>query len=554
MKTKPLAMLCWVQVIVAAVLVIFNFTSRITRPTLGVDYARRTGVVNAVIADSPGALAGIRAGDRIVSLNGIGNGAGIVPLFFTSAGQPVPVVIERDGVTRRVDVTPIAQEEMRERDLLGGDARRVLSALSGYLNFPLHIWMLALGVALLTLRPDAPDARLSALSLAYWAGGMFAYNIAGFGAILDALPHALYLPFYFLDAVYSAGFFALCLHFAIVFPSERVRVRRIWVVLPYLAAAPIFVETIAHSVRRVHGDVRPAPLPWSDAYGTIGASMLGASLLVLAVRFTRMQDANARRRLKLVFLSLLPGSLAFIFGLLVSVLRPGPAWDEFVGLLQVPTTMLGSAIYAYAVVRHRLFNIRVLVRRSIQYALARGTLFVVMSLPLLGLAAFLYAHRSESLAVLLTGMPAMYLLLILPLVLVIRYRKRVLESLDRRFFREQYDARQLLLHVVSMIRSGSDILAIARAALDEIDRALHPKHLSLWQLDPDASALHRGFTLGAANHESFASEAGALPANGTLATLLAADDDPLDVPSRHTRALLQRLPEGEREVFGLVRI
>jgi predicted Ser/Thr protein kinase len=152
-------------------------------------------------------------------------------------------------------------------------------------------------------------------------------------------------------------------------------------------------------------------------------------------------------------------------------------------------------------------------------------------------------QRGESLATLLTATPAMYVLLILPLFLVIRYRKRLLESLDRRFFREQYDARRLLLHVVSIIRGGSDSLGLSRAALDEIDRALHPKHLSLWQLDPDAQALHRGFARGGADPI----EIEPLTANGTLAALLSTDDEPLDVQSRHTRALLQRLPEGERE-------
>src|SRR5688572_32550507 len=119
-----------------------------------------------------------------------------------------------------------------------------------------------------------------------------------------------------------------------------------------------------------------------------------------------------------------------------------------------------------------------------------------MALPVLGLALFLYAHRDDSLAALLTGEPALYLLVILPLVAVIRYRKRLLEALDRRFFREQYDARRLLLHVVSIVRGGSDMLAISRASLDEIDKALHPKHISLWPLDPEGAQLHRGFHRG----------------------------------------------------------
>jgi eukaryotic-like serine/threonine-protein kinase len=556
MKTKPLVVFCWVQVIVATIIVIFNFTSRITRPATGIEYSRVTGKVTAVIPGSPADVAGVLEGDRLLSMNGNAIGVGVVPLYFARAGEPVSVIVERGGVKHPHIVTTMMQEELRRRDLRG-DPRRVLSAITGYLNFPVHIWMLALGAALLSVRPDAKDARVSALSLAYWAGGMFSYNMSGFGAIMEALPQGLRLPFLLTDAVYSAGFFPLCLHFAIVFPSERVKVRRIWEVLPYLVALPIFIESVAHGLRRLRGDVRPALLPWGDAYGTIGATLLAASLVVLGVRFARIQDANARRRLKLVFLSLLPGSSAFMFGLSVSLLRPGPAWDEAVALVQMPATMLGSAIYAYAVVRHRIYNVRVLVRRSIQYAFARGTLFMLMSLPIIGLALFLYAHRQDSLAVLLTGTPAMYILLILPLVLVIRYRKRVLESLDRRFFREQYDARRLLLQVVSMIRSGSDILTLSRAALDEIDRALHPKHISLWQLDPDAAALHRGFNLGTMPDSDLPESVEgrvsmALPVTGMLATLLSADDDPLEIPSRHTRGLLQRLPEAERDWLRMV--
>jgi eukaryotic-like serine/threonine-protein kinase len=545
MKTKPLVMLCWVQVIVAAAMVIVHFTSLIMRPSLGVDYSRDTGRVKVVVAGSPAEAAGLRLGDRIVSMNGNGVGDGAVPLFFARAGEPVTVLVERGGVTRPVLVTPVPLEEIRRADLRG-DARRVLPAISTYLSFPLHIWMLALAVALLVLRPDNKDARLSALALAYWAGGLFAYRTTGFGAILEAFPPAFRFALVTLDALYLAGFFAICAHFAILFPSERTRIRRFWELVPYIAALPIFFESMANGLRRLHRDTGPALL-WGQAYSTIGAALLAASLVVLAVRFARMQDANARRRLKLVFLSLLPGSAAFILDLLGTVLNFGAGWSHIVGLTHVPATMFGSALYAYAVVRHRLYNIRVLVRRSLQYALARGTLFVLLSLPVLGLALFLYAHRADSLAVLLTGMPAMYLVLIPSLFVAIRYRKGMLEWLDRRFFREQYDARRLLLHVVSMIRSGSDILTLVRAALDEIDRALHPKHLSLWQLDPDATALHRGLAIGAGGHGSFASDAGSLPANGTLATLLSADDDPLDIPSRHTRALLQRLPEAERE-------
>ncbi|MDQ3283284.1 MAG: protein kinase [Acidobacteriota bacterium] len=540
MKTRPLVMLCWILVIIAAILVAFNFTSMLTRPWLGVDYTRDRGMVLEVESRSPAEAAGIRQGDRIVAMNGVRIAPNVKPLYFASAGRPLPVVIERDGATREVVVMPLSQEVMRRERFLAGGAS-TLNAINSYLNFPLHLWMLGLAFALLVLRPGNKDARLAALSVSTWAGGFFIYRAPGFGALLERVPDAFHAPLLFFDAAYCAAFFAVNLHFAMTFPSERTRMRRRWEVIPYVVALPIFIETLAHNLRRLGGDVRPAGLPWNDAYATFGTTLLVAALATLAIRFMHLDDANARRRLQLIFLSMLPGSVAFILGYLALALRMNRL-DSITALLHVPSMILGSSIFGYAVVRHRIFNIRVLVRRSLQYAFARSTLLALMAMPVVGLAGFLWIHRSDSLAVLLTGTPAVYVLLILPLVLVIRYRKRLLEALDRRFFREQYDSRRLLLQVVSIVREGSDILGLSRAALDEIDRALHPRHISLWQLDAEGNALHRGFATGQRN----AKDVDPLPANGTLATLLSTDDDPLDVHSRQTRVLLQRLPANER--------
>jgi predicted Ser/Thr protein kinase len=537
MKTKPLVMLSWIQVVIAVFFVLLNFYVLIHRPLPGFDYSKTRGVVLDVMPGGPAERAGIAKGDRILSINGHAVAIDVIPLFFTRAGDTVPVVFEHAGVRRATNLKLISFEEQRRLALRAGE-ERAISAIASYLNFPLHIWMLGLGIALLVLRPGNKDARLSALTLVYWAGSLFIYQASGFPA------SALRIPVIVIDAWFCAAFFAAVAHFTLIFPSERVgRLHPVWEFVPYVVSLPIFIETLLNDLQRMRGDVHPAALPFRGASSSIGTLLLVGALITLGVRFTRMHDANARRRVQLVFLSLLPATVTFTLGFLGDVLGLGYTFTSIVRVLNTPMTMFGAALYGYAVVRHRLYNIRVLVRRSLQYALARGTLFVLMSLPVIGLLLFFYAHRRDSLAELLTGMPSAYLLLIVPLVLMFHYRKRLLERLDRRFFREQYDARHLLLHVVSIIRGGSDMLALSRAALDEIDKALHPKHISLWQTDPEGGQLHRGFYRG----EDAPFEVVPLAANGTLASLLITDDDPLDVNHRSTRALLQRLPEGERD-------
>ncbi|HUR82938.1 MAG TPA: protein kinase [Thermoanaerobaculia bacterium] len=534
MNTKPLVLVCWMLVVLAVVTVLLNCHNHLTRPAPGFEYGRRNGIVNNVLAGGPAESAGIRLNDRVHTINGHAIGREVYPFFFVRAGESVPVVLE----SGTVQLQPVSQEELRRIQLHHGGVD-ALTAINGYLTFPLHFWMIGFGIALLVFRPDSKDARLATLTLISWAGSMFMYRAYGFGATLDAMPEAVRAPLLIVDAIFAAGFFAVVVHFAMVFAGRR---RGLWEVLPYVAALPIFTETVANNLSRLRGNVRPLDLWLDDAYSTIGTLMLVSALVILIVRLVRARDVNRRRRLQLVFLSMLPGSIAFILGYIVTMFQLGHVWDASVRLMHVPATMLGSAVFTYAVVRHRMFNIRVLVRRSIQYALAKGTLLALMTLPVIGLATFLYLHRGDSLSVLLTGTPAIYVVILLPLALVIRYRKRLLEALDRRFFREQYDSRRVLLHVVSIIRGGSDMLALSRAALDEIERALHPKHISLWQTDPDNAALHRGFWRG---EEEPSVEP--LSASGTLASLLSGDEEPLDVYGRATRALLGRLPEAERE-------
>ncbi|HET8796527.1 MAG TPA: PDZ domain-containing protein, partial [Thermoanaerobaculia bacterium] len=337
MKTKPLVVFCWVQAFAAAAILLFHFHNMLTRPAPGFEYSRRTGRVESVMPGGPAESAGIAIGDRVLTIDGHAIGPDVYPFFFVRAGERVPIVVERAGVRRTVMLVPVTLEELR-RDQLRAGGRRAATAVSGYLNFPLHAWMFGLGVALFVLRPGNKDARLAALCLLHWVGSMFLFRGYGVGAALERLADPLPLLLIVVDAFFAAGFFAVAVHFALVFPTER---RGVWEWLPYAAVTPIFFETLANGLARLRGDVRPVPLPLADAYSTIGMLMLLATLVILVVRFTRIGDANARRRLQLILLSLLPGALSFAAGYVAGVLQLGHSWNVAIRIVPTPATMLG---------------------------------------------------------------------------------------------------------------------------------------------------------------------------------------------------------------------
>jgi predicted Ser/Thr protein kinase len=541
MKLRPLLIFCWAQLLAVAAFVLMVGYNQAVRPALQCDYSRVTGRISDVIPGGAASRAGLRLGDRIVSINGIRVARDVSMLHFSRAGDIVPVVIERNGARETVRLVPVTTEEAREEALRSGGGRAVW-AVSSYFWYPLNFWMFFLGVALLLMRAEYEDARIASLFFIYWAGGNFLADAIGIGAVLAPLPRALRLSIYITDSFFIAAFFAAAVHFALIFASDRGLPKR-WRFMPYLLALPIFIEALGPDLRHLDPNVTLMEIPSSGAiYLILGPALLVLSLVILAFRLRGMSDLNGRRRLQLVFLALLPGVFGFVVANVMHLVD-NYAVSQVVGLFNSGCTMAGSAIFAYAVVRHRMFNVRVLMRRGIQYAMARGTLFVAMSLPLIGLIVYLYSHRRASLAVVVTGTPAVYLLIILPLTLVISYRKRLLDALDRRFFREQYDARNLMLHVVSMVRNGSDMVGLSRVTLDEVERALHPKHVSLWRLDREGKDLVRAFVRGAAVERNVSP----LPATGALVTLLSTDPDALDLHSRATAALVNRLPPAERD-------
>ena len=199
-------------------------------------------------------------------------------------------------------------------------------------------------------------------------------------------------------------------------------------------------------------------------------------------------------------------------------------------LLTLPITV------PYTVLVHHVLDVRMIARRALQYALARYTVLALMSVPLLSLAAYLFFHRGESLKNLFSGgrVP-----LLLSIVLIgaaaLRYRRRLLEAIDRRFFREQYDARQILTRLIEHIRSIQDSATLAGLVSREIDLAFHLEAVALLVLDPRSGMF--------ADPRQRTRK---LDASSKLAVMISDTSDPLDVDLANPRSALAKLPEKER--------
>jgi len=219
---------------------------------------------------------------------------------------------------------------------------------------------------------------------------------------------------------------------------------------------------------------------------------LTAAALGYGIWNARHARLEERRRVRLLTAGLALGSAPILVLELATQLSPlahrvitAPPlytiaqWIVYCPLLAVPL------VTAYAVHVHRALDVKLYVRRALQYALARGTVLLLAAAPFATLAFLVYQARDRRVAELLAGGRGALLLGAGAGGLVIaRGRRRVLDALDRRFFREEYDARVILRDLAEGIRRVADLGELERLVTREVDRALHVERVALLVLDP----------------------------------------------------------------------
>jgi hypothetical protein len=134
-----------------------------------------------------------------------------------------------------------------------------------------------------------------------------------------------------------------------------------------------------------------------------------------------------------------------------------------------------------------MFDIMVVVRRGLQYLLARRALQAAVILPSAMLTWTVLRHRHLTIGELATETSG-YLYWLAAAGLALRFRRPIQSWLDRRFFREEYDREQLLLGLLDDIGKVASISELSRLLSDRLEFALHPRTAYVWYRDPDELA------------------------------------------------------------------
>jgi hypothetical protein len=128
---------------------------------------------------------------------------------------------------------------------------------------------------------------------------------------------------------------------------------------------------------------------------------------------------------------------------------------------------------AMAVLRYRLFDIGVIIRRTTAYAILTALLALVYFGSVVVLQQFLTPLTGDT-------APAVVLSTLLIAALFLPLRRRVQDVIDRRFFRQKYDAEKTLAAFAATARNETDLDALTAELARVIQETMQPEHVSVW--------------------------------------------------------------------------
>jgi sigma-B regulation protein RsbU (phosphoserine phosphatase) len=437
------------------------------------------GRAQIVSVDKGGPATALQVGDEFISINGrtladdpriLNYNARVAP------GANYTIVVRRNGQSLEFTLATIEYPISRWLRPIIDDLIQLLFLLTGLTVF--------------LLKPADRQAWLLALMLGTFTGL--------FNNSLPPLPVAL-LPMMAMARILGVFFLPVFCHFFLIFPDRSPLLRRFpnlerRIYWPFYLILPWFsFSRLVLILRGQEPWARFFEDSWLLRQQWIGLLSLLIVVAYLAVGLTalfagyRVAGVIARRKLHVV----VAGSGAGVFNLLLVIL-----WEAFFQKLYPDAyawirSCLGFTLpliplsFAYAIIRHQVIPVSLIIRRSARYVLvSRGAILLDMIAVALTVTAVLTYVFSR------TKPPGIVIGLVSATVGIVTWKiasglhdKYLRPLIDRHFFRQSYDAHQIIAELTGSLRTVTDLPQLLELVATRIQTALQPMNVTIFLRD-----------------------------------------------------------------------
>jgi len=351
------------------------------------------------------------------------------------------------------------------------------------------------GAFIASHRPENPIGWLICAASLIWVLSDFSLEYGMYSLITapGSLPVGVFVSL--IGAVgRSIGWFLIITFLLLLFPNGHLPSPRwrplAWIIAGLLVAEPftiLFDPTPFINVdTRLAGVQNPLGISGTSALFDHFNTLVNLFLFVTAiaciasviVRFRRAKG-DERQQLKwLAYGTVL--SLLVIVAIIVSTFTNFDLGFLSSALFYLPLLII-SISAGIAIMRYRLYNIDILINRTLVY----GVLTALLALIYFGLVFIL-----QSLVRAFGGQISQTPLVIVGSTLVIAalfqpLRRRIQQVIDRRFYRRKYDAAKTVEAFSATLRDEVDLSQLREHLITVVQETMQPAHVSLWLRKPE---------------------------------------------------------------------
>ena len=264
------------------------------------------------------------------------------------------------------------------------------------------------------------------------------------------------------------------------FPTGRPVSRR-WGLVAWMAVGMLPVMTVLQAVSPQEAVFDSGiPNPWSvealrpvvETLGSFGfACYIGLIFAAAASLLVRFWRSRGEERQQIKWFTFAAAFIPVWFMTNAPIERASPALFAVMDALVIAAVPVAAGI---AILRHRLYDIDVIINRTLVYAALTASLALVYFGGIAVLQGLFRALTGEGSTLAVVASTLLIAALFNPL------RRRVQAFIDRRFYRSKYDAQETLSAFGARLRNEIDLEALSDELVGVVRETMEPEHASLW--------------------------------------------------------------------------